>query len=94
MAKVYARNLRIATLSSMILASHTVQVTTDANASPSITPSTRTSADANIDQGDKSRGRLTAVRGASEVARGAARLASGGVGAGDEGADVPESVAG
>jgi hypothetical protein len=71
MAKVCTRNLRIVSLSSIIFAGHTVQVTTDANESPSMTACTRMSADINMDQGDRSRGRLLASRGASDVARGA-----------------------
>src|SRR6516165_11787152 len=41
----------------MLLASHTVQVTTDAKASPTMTACTTMSAVKNIDQGERSRGR-------------------------------------
>ena len=51
------RTLRRAKNSSMLLASHTVQVTTEAKASPTITACTTMSAEANIDQGERSRGR-------------------------------------
>ena len=44
----------------MLLASQTVQVTTEAKASPTMTAFTTMSAEANIDHGDKSRGRCTA----------------------------------
>jgi hypothetical protein len=76
MATVSARNLRVDLLSSIVFANHTVQVTTDANASPSITACTNTSADKNIDQADRSRGRFAVIRGgSSEVASGGSRLA-------------------
>ena len=44
--------------SSKFLASHTVHVTSEANARPTMTAWTRMSADMNIDQGERSRGRL------------------------------------
>jgi hypothetical protein len=63
MANICLRSLPIAVLSSIIFTSHTVQVTTDANASRSMTACTNASADTNMDHGERSRGRFTAVRG-------------------------------
>ena len=50
------RTRRLAAESSMVLASHTVQVTTDAIASPIITACTTGSALTNMPHGDRSRG--------------------------------------
>ena len=46
--------------SSIVFASHTVQVTTDANAKPIITAFTMMSADMNMPHGDRSRGSTAA----------------------------------
>ena len=56
MAASAMRKLRRAKNSSMLLASHTVQVTTEAKAKPTITDCTMMSAEANIDHGERSRG--------------------------------------
>src|SRR5256886_13480251 len=55
-ASMAPRSRRMADQSSMFLASHTVHVTTEANARPIMTACTSMSADMNIDQGDRSRG--------------------------------------
>jgi hypothetical protein len=60
MAASAERTLRLANRSSMLLASQTVQVTTEAKARPTITAFTTMSAEVNIDHGDRSRGRCTA----------------------------------
>ena len=57
MAERAIRNLRLAKNNSMLLASQTVHVTSDAKAKPSITVCTTMSAEANIDHGERSRGR-------------------------------------
>ena len=54
------RTRRLAAHSSMLLANHTVQVTTEAKARPIITDFTTMSASMNIFHGDRSRGRLWA----------------------------------
>src|SRR5262249_4869603 len=51
-----ARAFRLARNSSTVLASQTVQVTTEANARPAMTAFTITSADRNMPHGDRSRG--------------------------------------
>ena len=48
---------RVPFFRSMVFASHTVHVTSEAKASPRMTACTSMSALTNIDQGDKSRGR-------------------------------------
>ena len=54
------RTRRLAAHSSMLLANHTVQVTTEAKTRPIITDFTTMSASMNIFHGDRSRGRLSA----------------------------------
>ena len=56
MTNVCSCNLRVAILRSTNFASHTVQVTTNANARPN-TACTRTSADMNMDHGERPRRR-------------------------------------
>ena len=99
-ASIASRNRRERAHSSMFLASHTVQVTTEANTRPIMTAFTRMSADMNIDQGDRSRGSWAApIAGSgagpwSKAAGGGAAAGAGPAGAnGAGGCSVPSAAA-
>ena len=71
------RSLRVAASSSMFLASHTVQVISEAKTRPTITDCTRMSAVMNIDHGERSRGRCALPMTGSVLGGGDAGAAAG-----------------